>query len=147
MSDNLISLGDRPEEERTEIARAGGIASGIAKRENKQLRTILAEMLSMPIGDIEATETLSKLGLEASNANMMIFRLLGIVNSPDSSDADKLRAIRLTSEIMGELTSTPKLTNVSLAVGGTVVEETSPKSRLEEFREWGDELRRQMMQE
>lgn len=43
--DNLVSLADRTTEERREIARAGGIASGEARRRNRTLRQI-AEMLS-----------------------------------------------------------------------------------------------------
>lgn len=43
--DNLVSLADRTTEEQREIARAGGIASGEARRRKRTLRQI-AEMLS-----------------------------------------------------------------------------------------------------
>lgn len=42
---NLVSLADRTTEERREIARAGGIASGEARRRKRTLRQI-AEMLA-----------------------------------------------------------------------------------------------------
>ena len=148
-SDNLISLGDRPEDERREIAIKGAAASNAVQKQNKQLRTILAEMLSMPIiNDENAANALEKLGLEPTQANTMILRLLGIVNGgKDVSDSDRLKACRLVLEALGELCSTPRLTNVSLAVGGAIVEEHQPLSKIEQFRELGDEIKRQMMQE
>ena len=147
MSDNLISLGDRPADERREIAIKGAAASNAVQKQNKQLRTILAEMLAMPVNDDKAANALERLGLEPTQANTMILRLLGIVNGANASDADRLKAIRLTSEIMGELTSTPRLTNVSLAVGGGAVVEEQPQSKIDAMRELGDEIKRQMMQE
>ena len=35
---NLVSLADRPKEERIEIARKGGIASGVERRRKRDLR-------------------------------------------------------------------------------------------------------------
>lgn len=51
--DNLVSLADRTTEEQREIARAGGIASGEARRRNRtwrQIAEILAERkINMPL--------------------------------------------------------------------------------------------------
>lgn len=53
--DNLVSLADRTTEEQREIARAGGIASGEARRRQRTLREIaeiLAERkVTMPMPD------------------------------------------------------------------------------------------------
>lgn len=46
MSDNLINLADRPKEERKEIARKGGKASGEARRRRRTLREELDVLLS-----------------------------------------------------------------------------------------------------
>ena len=45
MNDNLIPFNERTEDERREIARKGGIASGEARRERKAIRETLAERL------------------------------------------------------------------------------------------------------
>ena len=46
MSDNLISLADRSEDERRAIARKGGIASGESRRKRRTLREELDALLS-----------------------------------------------------------------------------------------------------
>lgn len=46
MNDNLISLNDRTESERREIARKGGKASGEARRERKAIRDGIIERMS-----------------------------------------------------------------------------------------------------
>lgn len=45
MSSQLTSLAERPKERRKEIARAGGIASGIARRKKQSLREIGQAMM------------------------------------------------------------------------------------------------------
>lgn len=44
-SKNLISLRERSSEERTEIARKGGIASGVSRREKKTIKSYLLSVL------------------------------------------------------------------------------------------------------
>jgi len=46
---NLISLGSRPEAERKRIASEGGKASGVAKRKKKMLSQYLTEAINSPI--------------------------------------------------------------------------------------------------
>ena len=50
-SKNLIPFDERTESEQREIARKGGKASGVARREKKALKTTLESLLSMPIED------------------------------------------------------------------------------------------------
>jgi hypothetical protein len=50
-SENLIPFDERTENEQREIARKGGKASGVARREKKALKTTLETLLSMPIED------------------------------------------------------------------------------------------------
>lgn len=47
--EDLVSLADRTTEEQQAIARAGGIASGKARREKKLFRETLETILSMPM--------------------------------------------------------------------------------------------------
>lgn len=49
MSENLISLADRTTDEQRAIARAGGIASGEARRKRKQMREEMQIMLDEEI--------------------------------------------------------------------------------------------------
>jgi hypothetical protein len=44
-NDNLVSLADRTTDERREIARAGGIASGESRRRRKTIREVLEQYL------------------------------------------------------------------------------------------------------
>ena len=46
MSGNLVNLADRPEEERREIARKGGLASAEARKRRRTLREELEALLS-----------------------------------------------------------------------------------------------------
>lgn len=59
---NLISLGDRPEEERKKIARKAGIASGKARREKRDMRETALAILDLPIieGDVVEITSLAK---------------------------------------------------------------------------------------
>lgn len=49
MSENLISLADRTKDEQRAIARAGGIASGEARRKRKQMREEMQILLDEEI--------------------------------------------------------------------------------------------------
>ncbi len=44
----LVSLADRPNNERTKIQSAGGIASGISRREKVKMRQIFMDALALP---------------------------------------------------------------------------------------------------
>lgn len=50
-TDNLKPMNKRTKAEQREIARKGGIASGKARREKKQLKEVLEILLSMPSDD------------------------------------------------------------------------------------------------
>ena len=54
--DNLVKAEDLTSEELRERARAGGIASGKARREKKQMRETLDILLSMPMKDGAAAD-------------------------------------------------------------------------------------------
>lgn len=62
MSDNLISLADRSTEEQRKISRAGGIASGAARRAKKTMKEMLDILLEKEIktnkGDMSTLEAI-----------------------------------------------------------------------------------------
>lgn len=69
--ENLVPFtSDQSHEEAVKNGRKGGIASGIARRKNADLRKRLRELVNMPLraGDIDEIETLA----DAKNANLSI---------------------------------------------------------------------------
>lgn len=60
-SNNLVSLSSRTTEEQREIARAGGIASGEARRERKRLKEAIEAALQLPYTDMMTGKTMSNL--------------------------------------------------------------------------------------
>ena len=56
--ENLINLADRSKEERTEIARKGGVASGDARSERKRLKNELIELLET--NDLKSNKTVQE---------------------------------------------------------------------------------------
>lgn len=92
---NLISLGDRPVEERREIAVAGGTASGRARRKAKNMREAARFLLEAPILDDPATvEALQTLGLEADQQSAI---LLKAIEQARRGDMESARYARDTS--------------------------------------------------
>lgn len=81
--DNLISLGDRSEEEKKEIARKGGIASGEVRREKATMKKRLDMMLQERASNgktyqDEATLGLIKGAIQGKAENMkLILQMLG----------------------------------------------------------------------
>lgn len=66
MADNLIPQSVRTKAEQREIARAGGIASGKARREKKAMKETLEALLSLPMKsgksvDVEAVKNFAAL--------------------------------------------------------------------------------------
>lgn len=64
---NLIPQNKRTKSEQREIAQKGGVASGVARREKKALKTTLEMLLSMPIEDgkledVDKIKSLASLG-------------------------------------------------------------------------------------
>ncbi len=72
---NLIPLGERSREERREIGRKGGIASGKARRLKKAQAEILRQVLACEITDKEAREKLIANGMEPTIAAQINFVL------------------------------------------------------------------------
>lgn len=68
-TDNLINLGDRPLEERTAIAKAGGTASVEAKRKKKAMREQIELLLSLPTKSKKAQTKMQGMGIDPDNAD------------------------------------------------------------------------------
>lgn len=93
--DNLTSLADRPEEERKEIARLGGIASGEARRENARLKKELEKLLNS----------------KSKKHNMTYYELatLGLIQGAMKGDS---RNYKVIAQMMGELDTKETQVNI-----------------------------------
>ena len=78
--DNLISFKNRTESEQREIAKKGGKASGKARRQKAELRKLMQTALESPI-EVD--------GQEMSGAEMIVYRLMQAVNTPESKNFGK----------------------------------------------------------
>ena len=95
--ENLIPLNERTKEEQREIARQGGIASGIVRKEKKTMKETLRSMLE-EVADIEG------------NDNGLTYRqlaTLGLIKGSIQGKADNYKTIL---EAIGELSNEIKLT-------------------------------------
>lgn len=99
MADNLIPQSKRTKAEQREIARAGGIASGKARREKKALRETLEELLAMPIktgkkDDLEKIKCIAN--VKGKNITMQETIMLAMLNKAAKGDVRAAEYIRDT---------------------------------------------------
>ena len=93
--DNLIHFDTLPPEKHSELSRAGGIASGKAKRKAKSMREAARFLLEAPLLDDRATaEALEALGLEADQQSAI---LLKAIQQARGGDMESARYARDTS--------------------------------------------------
>ena len=95
--ENLIPLNERTKDEQREIARQGGIASGIVRKEKATMKETLRQMLE-EVADIEG------------NDNGLTYRqlaTLGLIKGSIQGKADNYKTIL---EAIGELSNEIKLT-------------------------------------
>ena len=90
----------RAGEQQVEIARQGGIASGIARREKKTIQKILSELLDSEIKDSpQFAKLASKMGVESDKSIKDIFTMVCLLNSVKSGNlADLERLTKLLGE-------------------------------------------------
>ena len=95
--ENLVSLADRTTEEQREIARAGGIASGKARKEKAQLRKAVENILQMKAPDKIARKLQDEVGIE----DVDFYAALGfaVINRGLKGDVAAFNAVR---DIIGE---------------------------------------------
>lgn len=109
---NLVSLADKPEDERRELARIGGIASGEARREKRKtldmLEMLLAEKISTEEGKVSREQaymlSVLKKGIATGNVDLLelIAKLRGeMVNKTEMDVSGNIPAV-LTEEMIIE---------------------------------------------
>lgn len=96
---NLISLADRTTREQREIAREGGIASGVSRRRRRALKEAADLYLSLPVSDRRRWNKLARKGIDPEDIDNQMAMIVGLTEAAAEGDA---RAGRLIVDILGE---------------------------------------------
>lgn len=97
---NLIPFDERTESEQREIARQGGIASGIARREKKTVQKILNDFLETSAKDNpQIAKLAAKMGLQGDESIKDLFTIVCTLNTLKSG---KLSDLETLSKLLGE---------------------------------------------
>ena len=72
---NLIPLNKRTKKEKKEIAKKGGVASGISRNKNKDFKQLIKEIGQIQINDTEAKIKLKSMGLDTDVRNYIFLKV------------------------------------------------------------------------
>ena len=97
--ENLIPQNERTKEEQRAIAKKGGVASGVARREKAQLKSAVKLILSLPVKDPNIKKQLSALGMSDKDIDNSILPALGLFKKACKGDSS---AARLLAELNNE---------------------------------------------
>ena len=101
-SKNLIPQSERTKDEQREIARKGGIASGIARREKKTVQKILNDFLSTAAKDNpQVSKLAAKMGLKSDDSIKDLFTIVCTLNTLKDGNLSDLERL---SKLLGEQT-------------------------------------------
>lgn len=99
---NLIPFDERTKTEQREIARQGGIASGIARREKKTVQKILNDFLSTAAKDNpQVSKLAAKIGLQDDGSIKDLFTIVCTLNTLKDGNLSDLERL---SKLLGEQT-------------------------------------------
>ena len=99
---NLIPFDERTKNEQREIARQGGIASGIARREKKTVQKILNDFLSTAAKDNpQVSKLAAKMGLKSDDSIKDLFTIVCTLNTLKDGNLSDLERL---SKLLGEQT-------------------------------------------
>ena len=99
---NLIPFDERTKTEQREIARQGGIASGVARREKKTVQKILNDFLSTAAKDNpQVSKLAAKMGLKSDDSIKDLFTIVCILNTMKDGNLSDLERL---SKLLGEQT-------------------------------------------
>lgn len=96
---NLIPFDERTESEQREIASAGGIASGAARRRKRALKEAADLYLSLPVSDKRSWNRLARKGLAPEDIDNQMAMIVGLTEAATNGDA---RAGKLIVDLLGE---------------------------------------------
>ena len=84
---NIIPNSERTPEERREIARAGGIASGAARRRKRSLKQAADLYLSLPVTDRRVWNKITRDGVEPEDIDNQMAMIVGLTEAAVQGDA------------------------------------------------------------
>ena len=98
-ADNLIPFSERSKEEARECGRAGGIASGIARRRKRSLKEAADLYLSLPVSDKRKWNRIAARYVEPEDIDNQMAMIVGMVDAAAAGDA---RAARVVVDLLGD---------------------------------------------
>lgn len=96
---NLIPNSERTPEQRKEMARNGGRASGIARRRKKSLKEAADLYLSLPVKDRRKRNAIAKKGVSEDDIDYQMAMIIGLTEKATKGDA---KAARVIIDLLGE---------------------------------------------
>lgn len=96
---NLIPFDERTESEQRQIASAGGIASGAARRRKKSLKEAADLYLSLPVSDQKKWNKLSKKGVDPEDIDNQMAMIVGLTEAAICGDA---KAAKVIIDLLGD---------------------------------------------
>lgn len=98
-ADNLVPFSERSKEEARECGRAGGIASGIARRRKRSLKEAADLYLSLPVSDKRKWNRIAARYVEPEDIDNQMAMIVGMVDAAAAGDA---RAARVIVDLIGD---------------------------------------------
>ena len=99
---NLIPFDQRSKEEARECGRAGGIASGAARRRKKSLREAADLYLSLPVSDRRRWNKIARKGVDPEDVDNQMAMIIGLTEAATEGDA---KAAKIIVDLLGDTAS------------------------------------------
>lgn len=96
---NLIPNSERTPEELHEMAVAGGIASGIARRRKRSLKEAADLFLSLPVQDAKKRNAMLRDGIPEEDVDNQMAMIVGLAKKAAKGDA---KSAKVLIELLGE---------------------------------------------
>ena len=97
---NLIPFDQRSKEEARECGRAGGIASGAARRRKKSLREAADLYLSLPVSDRRRWNKIARKGVDPEDVDNQMALIIGLTEAATEGDA---KAAKIIVDLLGDV--------------------------------------------
>jgi len=96
---NLIPMDQRSKEEAREYGRAGGQASGAARRRKRTLKDAADLYLSMPVSDRRKWNAVARKGIAPEDVDNQMAMIIGLTEAATQGDA---KAAKVIIDLLGE---------------------------------------------
>lgn len=97
---NLIPFSQRTEREAREYGRAGGIASGAARRRKRSLKEAADIYLSLPVSDRRRWNKIASCGVDPEDVDNQMAMIIGLTEAATMGDA---KAAKVIIDLLGDM--------------------------------------------